>query len=719
MLPRIDHVLEKVKKYNPSSDERLLQKAYLFSAFAHEGQQRYTGEPYLVHPVAVTDILADLRADDTALVAGLLHDVVEDNHAVSLGEIERRFGPAVAHIVDGVTKIEDNVPTVSRQEREYASLRKVILAMVDDIRVILVKLADRLHNMRTLEGLPEARRPVKAQETLQIYAPIAYRLGLGRVKAELEDLSFRYAYPEDYAALTRLLQERRAYNENFIEETSHELNQLLASVHVEGKVTGRVKHLYSIFTKLRRQGISVEQVYDYMAFRILVPTVKDCYAVLGAIHNNPSWKPVPGRFKDFIALPKENHYRSIHTSVVGPGGQPFEIQIRTFAMHEEAENGLAAHWQYKEGRLSAEDEAATTQWLRSFVESFQEGGGSAQEFLQNLRLDLYPKEVYVFSPRGEVFSLPRGATPLDLAYAIHSDLGHHCVGAKVNGKIVPLKTPLKSGDRVEIIKSPTGKPSRDWLKAAVTSRALSKIRAFLNAQEKAKAIESGRADLDRELKRLKVNLKDAQQSGLFQEALKKASFSDLDALLAAIGYGKVSARDFARRLVPREEEALPASGPAPVSDRSREPALVVRGAPGMAFTFARCCKPIPGEEVVGFVASRGKGLMVHRADCPNVARLRYNPDRFMEVYWSHEAPAAAHEVNLVVETEDRTGMVAEITQIVADAKAPLRHIHADVHRRGYGVVYLTIQVKDKAHLTQIQSRLGRIQGVLGLKRVAR
>jgi GTP pyrophosphokinase len=715
MLPRIDHVIEKVKLYNPSSDEKMLQRAYLFSAFAHEGQTRYTGEPYLIHPVAVTDILSDLRADDIALVAGLLHDVVEDNHSVTLAQIEKRFGPAVAHIVDGVTKIEEKVPTKTREEREWSNIRKVILAMVDDVRVILVKLADRLHNMRTLDALPAHRQPIKALETLQIYAPIAYRLGLGKVKNELEDLSFRYAYPDDYERMSATIQEKRGYSDDFIEETAARLRRILQEGGIEGKVYGRVKHLYSIYLKLKRQGIGVEQVYDYMAFRVLVPTVKDCYAVLGGIHG--LWKPVPGRFKDFIAIPKENHYRSLHNSVIGPNGQPFEIQIRTFQMHEEAENGIAAHWQYKEGKLSQQDEAETTQWLRQLME-WRQDGRSDTEFLQTVRVDLYPKEVYVFTPKGQVLAFPRGATPIDFAYSIHTDVGHHCVGAKINGKLVPLKTPMQSGDRVEIVTSPQGKPSRDWLKAAVTGRALSKIKTWLNAKEKARAIEIGRAALDRECKRLKITLKEAQEKGLLAEALKKVSISDMDALYAEIGYGKIGARIFARRLqAPSEEE--PSATAAAATPSAKEPVLVVRGATDLLTTLAKCCKPIRGDEVMG-VISRGRGLVIHRVDCANIKRLAYNPDRFMEVHWSEQAPAqASQEVHLALETEDKTGIVASVTQVVADAKAPLRHIDASVDSRGMGAIRLSFLIRDKAHLTTVINRLAKIEGVMGVRRVNR
>jgi guanosine-3',5'-bis(diphosphate) 3'-pyrophosphohydrolase len=720
MLPRIDHVIEKAKAYNPSSDSKLLQRAYLFSAFAHEGQTRLSGEPYLVHPIAVADILADLKADDIALVAGLLHDVVEDNHSVSLGEIEKRFGREVAHIVDGVTKIEEKVPLEGREKGEWVSLRKVILAMVDDIRVILVKLADRMHNLRTMQAMPEHRRPVKALETLEIYAPIAYRLGMGKMKIELEDLGFRYAFPDEYERLLGALQEKRAYSDTFMEETSAEIHKMLKSIGSAGQVFGRTKHLYSIYQKLRRQGISVDQVYDYIAFRILVDSVKDCYAVLGGIHS--LWKPIPGRFKDFVALPKENYYRSLHTSVVGHNGQPFEIQIRTHQMHEEAENGIAAHWQYKEGRLSKEDESATMLWLRQLME-WKHEGNSATEFIHNLRVDLFPKEVYVFTPQGKVLSFPRGATPIDFAYAIHSEVGQRCVGAKVNNKLVPLKSQLKSGDLVEIVTSPNGKPSRDWLKAAVTGRALSKIKAWLNAQEKKRAIELGKAALDRECKRLKVNFKEAQESGLLAEAIKKSSLPDLDSLYAEIGYGKTAARVFARKLVPPPEDESPiplpkTTGPEP-EEAAREPALVVKGSSDLLTTLARCCKPIRGDDVVGFI-SRGRGLVVHRADCPNIKRLAYNPDRIMAVSWSDKPPTtAAHNVHVDIRVEDRQGTVAAITQIVADAKAPLRQIEGFVDGKGEGRVRLTIAIRDRTHLNHILSQIGKLEGIIEIHRLNR
>ncbi len=707
MLPRIDHVIEKVKVYNPSSDDKLIQRAYLFSALAHEGQTRYSGEPYLVHPIAVADILAELKADDIALVAGLLHDVVEDNHGVNLAEIEKRFGHEVAHIVEGLTKIEKKLPIGER--KEWATLRKVILAMVDDIRVILVKLADRLHNLRTMEALPEEKRPSKAKETLEIYAPIAYRLGLGRMKTELEDLAFRYGFPEDYGKLTVALMAQRTYSDGFLEETRVTLENILQELEVKGEVRGRTKHLYSIFQKLQRQSIAVEQVYDYMAFRILVEDVRDCYAVLGGIHT--LWKPIPGRFKDFIAIPKDNHYRSLHTSVVGSNGQPFEIQIRTWQMHTEAENGIAAHWKYKEGRLTKEDEEATVAWLRQ-LEEIRQGSQSSAEFVQNLRVNLFPKEVYVFTPKGTVLSFPRGATPIDFAYAVHTQVGFRCTGAKVNGKLVPLKTPLNSGDRVEIITSPNGKPSRDWLDFAVTSRALNKIKAWLNQREKERAVEIGKASLDRECRRLKVNLKEAQEAGRIADVLKKLALADLDVLCAEIGYGKVAARTIARRLTP-DQDAMPAA----ISEGHLEPSkgapIVVRGASDLLTTLAKCCKPIRGDEIVGFI-SRGKGLVVHRANCRNLQKLAYNPDRILEVAWepdSHTAPSL-HDVPITLHTEDRSGMVA-------DGKAGIRHIEGVLTGGGEGRIKLVLAVRDKTHLSQILRQLSRLAGVIEVRRSIR
>ena len=705
MLPRIDGVIEKVRQYNPSTDERLMQRAYLYSAFAHEGQTRFTGEPYLIHPVAVADILADLKADDIALVAGLLHDVVEDNLSVKLSDVEDKFGKEVGHIVDGVTKIEEKLPNATKEEREWASLRKVVLAMVDDVRVILVKLADRLHNLRTMESLPEGRRGEKARETLEIYAPIAYRLGLGKLKTELEDLGFRFAYPKEYETIHRSIQERRSASEDLLSVTQQAIDSVLKEAEIAGVVHGRIKHYYSIYRKLKRQNINIEQVYDYMAFRVLVDEVKDCYGALGVIHS--LWKPIPGRFKDWIAIPKENHYRSLHTSVIGPEGQPFEIQIRTHQMHQEAENGIAAHWRYKEGRLSAEDEESTMKWLRHILE-WKQDIASPGEFVQGLRVDLYPNEVYVFTPVGKVLSLPRGATPIDFAYAIHSAVGSKCVGAKVNNKLVPLKTQLRSGDRVEIITNQNAKPSRDWLDFAVTGRALSKIRAYLKTQEKIRAIELGKNSLDRECKRLRVNLKEAQESGRLAEAMKRASVPDMDSLLAEMGYGKISARLFARKLLP--EDLVEGQDLKLAKESEKGPPILVRGAGDILTQLAKCCKPIRGDDVLGFI-SRGRGLVIHRRDCGNLKRSA--PERIMEVEWGGPVSlATAQDVRIAILAEDRPGIVANITQVLAEAKASIRKIEGAVNAHGEADIRLIVSVRDKSHLALILNMIRKINGVL-------
>jgi len=712
MLPRIDVIIDKVRDYNPGTDEQLLQRAYLFSAFAHEGQTRHSGEPYLIHPLSVTDILTDLKADDICLVAGLLHDVVEDNWAVPIEDVKARFGEDVSSIVEGLTKIDTRMAHTSREEQSWDNLRKLVLAMVDDIRVILVKLADRLHNLRTLEFMPEEKRGPKARETLEVYAPIANRLGLGRMKIELEDLGFKHSHPEEYEKIDKAIRDKRSVSDGFLDELRDELQVLLKSQKIAGTVQGRIKHYYSIFNKLVRQGIDIEQVYDYLAFRVVVGDVKECYEVLGGIHG--LWKPIPGRFKDFIAIPKENHYRSLHTSVVGPKGHAFEIQIRTREMHREAENGVAAHWRYKEGRLREEDESATMEWLRQLLDWSQDAGTST-EFVQNLKLDLYPEEVYVFTPQGEVKSFPRGSTPLDFAYAIHSDVGRHCAGAKINGKLVPLRTALHSGDRVEIMTSSNANPSRDWLTLAITGRAQRKIRAWLNAQEKKRAVELGKSALDREMKRLRVTYRIAEESGTLEEALRRVSLPDLDSLYSEIGYGKVSARIFAKKLVPPSPAAERETHPKPEVEATRGPPIIVRGASDLLTSLAKCCKPIVGDDVVGFI-SRGKGLVVHRRDCRNIARRDIDPHRIMEVEWGSSGQVqATQEARIVVHTEGRDGIVPDLTRTISDARSDVRSIQANLHR-GEGVIRLIVAIRDRSHLQSVLTQIRRIPGVLEASR---
>ncbi len=555
---RFEDIQETVEKHHPDADLEILRKAYIFSAVEHKGQMRASGEPYLVHPLEVAAILAEMRMDPICVAVGLLHDVLEDT-LTTPERLQEYFGPDVLHIVEGVTKISQ-IPFATSEERQAETYRKMLLAMVDDIRVILVKLADRLHNMRTLQHLPEERQKRIARETLDIYAPIAGRLGMAKIKNELEDLAFRYIDKPAYDALAQQVEDRRKQAAAFIEKIRGVVDQNLRAAGIEAQIEGRIKRLHSIQQKLRRQRIDLDQVYDFVALRILVGSVADCYAALGVLHN--TWRPVPGRIKDFIAMPRPNGYQSLHTSVISEDGHPFEVQIRTQEMHRIAEEGIAAHWKYKEGRTGVDKDDHAFSWLRQLLE-WQQEVKDPHEFLNSLKLDLYPEEVYCFTPRGEVKMLPRGASPIDFAYAIHTEVGHQCVGARVNGKMVPLRYKLKNGDIVEILTSPGHKPSRDWLSFTVTNKAKAKIRHYLNTTEKQQALEIGRKHLERELRRYDLSLKKllAEPSPLETLAQEMGAGTRIDDLFVAIGYGKVSVRQVLAKLCCR-----------PRSSRSRRPA---------------------------------------------------------------------------------------------------------------------------------------------------
>src|SRR5437867_10801276 len=550
---RFEDILDKVESYKPDFDEELLQKAYIFSAREHRGQVRSSGEPYLVHPLNVAHILADLHLDETSIAVGLLHDVLEDT-LTTKEKLQETFGEDVAELVDGVTKIS-RYAYVSKEEQQAETFRKMLLAMVSDLRVVLVKLADRLHNMRTLEFLPEERQVSIAKETMEIYAPIANRLGMGRLKNELEDLSFRYMHPREFEDLQKSVSEKLTVSADLVERIKGTLQTKLRDNEISGDVNGRVKSMHSIWTKLRRQEIDIGQVYDYIGFRIITGNIKDCYAALGIVHQ--LWRPVPGRIKDYIAMPKPNFYQSLHTSVMGEEAQPFEIQIRTREMDLISERGIAAHWKYKEGRLGPHADDERFQWLRQLVD-WQSDVPDPRQFLSALKVDLYPDEVYTFTPKGEVFAFPRGATAVDFAYRVHTDVGHRCVGARVNGKLVPLRTPLASGDIIEILTAPNQTPSRDWLSFVVTSRARHKIRHYIQAQEKERAVELGRRLLERELKKYKKTVKRLESEGRLQAELPGWGFSRLEDLYAALGYGKLASRNVLEKLVPAGELERPA-----------------------------------------------------------------------------------------------------------------------------------------------------------------
>ena len=635
---RFEDLLEKVRAYSPDADVELLRRAYVFSAFEHRGQVRHSGEPYLIHPLAVADFLADMKLDAVAIAAGLLHDVVEDT-LTTIERIQELFGPEVAHVVEGVTKISA-IPFSSSEERQAENFRKMLLAMVDDIRVILVKLADRLHNMRTLNHLPEERRVKIAQETRDIYAPIANRLGMSKVKNELEELSFRYLEPQAYEALRAKVDAKRRATEGLIEELKKTITAKLAEAQVPViEIDGRIKRLWSISQKLKRQKIELEQVYDFIALRIITESVKDCYAALGIIHQ--TWSPVPGRIKDFIAMPRPNGYQSLHTSVISEHGMPFEVQIRTIEMHRMAEEGVAAHWKYKEGRAGTQRDDRYFLWMRQLLE-YQQEVRDPQEFIQNLKIELYPDEVYIFTPKGLVKALPRGATPVDFAYSIHTDVGHHCVGARVNGKMVPLRTRLKNGDIVEIVTQAGHKPSRDWLNFVVTSRARNKIKHLIHSEEKARAIELGRKLFEKEARRYDLNPKtivdgEASRRRSPTSPCRKPTICSPPSATARSSPSRCSSSSCpADKLREKPPEGAVAAVVRRVLGTGEEK-IKVRGFDDLMVFRARCCNPIRGEKIVGYI-TRGKGVSVHSATCPNVVNLLYDPERRIEVEWD-KAPA--------------------------------------------------------------------------------
>ncbi len=706
-LPRFEDILEIVSGYNPGCDEDLLRRAYVYSAMAHRGQVRVSGEPYLVHPLEVSRILAEMHLDEVAIATGLLHDLLEDTW-VSEEELERQFGEHITGLVKALTKITTMEQSYAAREAAQAeNVRRMLLASIADVRVILVKLADRLHNMRTLGFLPEDRRKRIAAETMEIYAPIAHRLGMGALKAELEDLALAYQHPDEYRRLTEQLEQREEIATSLIAQIRGAITGILEENSLPAEVRGRIKHLYSIWTKLRRQGIGLDRVYDFLAFRLIVDTVPHCYAALGLIHQ--LWRPVPGRIKDYIAMPKPNAYQSLHTSVIGPEGQPFEVQIRTRDMDEIAERGIAAHWLYKEGRQPGHD-AERVSWLHSLVEGHQE---NPRDFLNSLKLNLYPEEVYTFTPKGEVFAFARGATPIDFAYRVHTEVGHHCVGARINGKLVPLRTALANGDIVEILTSANQVPSRDWLDIAVTGRAQNKIRAWLNRGEKEQAVEAGRRLFDRECRKLGLAVKEFREDGRMAKLASDHGFGKEDDLLAAIGFGRLSLRDvlapFVRTKAPQPAPAPGARARAAVADGS---VITVRGQRDLLTYRAQCCNPLPGDEIVGYV-TRGRGVAVHAANCPNVRKLLFTSEREVEVEWGGVTGAFA--VPLHVGFEDRPGMLASLSQAANGEDANIRSCHLATNEDRLGTADLVVDVNGRSHLERVLTALRHIPGVTSVE----
>jgi len=719
---RFETLLEKVRSYSPEADLELLRRAYVFSAFEHKGQVRHSGEPYLVHPLEVADVLAEMKLDVVAVAAGLLHDVVEDT-LTTPERIAELFGPEIAHVVEGVTKI-GAIPFSSSEERQAENFRKMLLAMVDDIRVVLVKLADRLHNMRTLHHLPEERRTKIAQETLDIYAPIANRLGMSKVKNELEELSFRYIEPRAYEALRSKVEGKRKHAEGVIEELTKTIRAKLEDAQVPViSLDGRIKRLYSIHLKLKRQKIDLERVYDFVALRVTTQSVKDCYAALGIIHQ--TWSPVPGRIKDFIAMPRPNGYQSLHTSVISEHGFPFEVQIRTEEMNRHAEEGVAAHWKYKEGRVGDHTDERYFQWMRQLLEVQQEVR-DPQEFMRNLKIDLYPEEVYIFTPKGEVKSLPRGATAVDFAYSVHTDVGNQCVGARINGRMVPLRTRLQNGDIVSIITQSGHKPSRDWLTFVATSRARGKIRHVLQAEERVRSIELGRRLFDKEARRFDLNPRTILESEELAKFAAEYGAPKPEELLAHIGYGKLSARTVLQKSVPAAQlkEKPPETGVVSAVKRVlrtgvTEDRIKVRGTDDVMVFRAKCCNPIRGERIVGYI-TRGKGVSVHSAGCSNVLNLMFDPDRRIDVEWdSANGDQAPYTVRLTMQVEDRKGMLAEISAKVSDINTNITTMEARTGSDHQARIDMTIEIKDMKHLEKVIKSIKGVEGVLGVERTAR
>lgn len=714
--PTVADLARKLGEQGRLVDRDLLDRVFRYSAEMHKDQVRRSGEPYMTHPASVAWLLADLRFDQACVHVGLLHDVLEDT-LTTLEVLEQEFGRELAELVDGVTKIGRHL-YVRKDEAQAETFRKMILASAKDVRVVLVKLADRLHNMMTLDAMaPEARRRI-SQETLEIYAPLANRLGMARVKGDLEDLAFYYLYPLQFASLKTSLDEKLKVGRGTIEKLRERLVGSLAEAGIDAEINFRVKRYYSIYQKLRRQQIDISELYDYLAFRIVTTNLRDTYASLGVVHQN--WRPIPGRFKDYIAMPKPNLYQSLHTTVLGPAGQPFEVQIRTREMDLVAEEGIAAHWRYKEGKLSSEGVDKSVLWLRQLLE-FQTDVSDPRHFLSGLKLDLYQDEVYVFSPKGDVLAFPRDAMPLDFAYRIHTDLGHRCTGARVNGRLVPLKTPLKTGDIVEILTSPSRVPSRDWLSLVVTSRAKHKIRHWLNTQQTAQATDLGQRMLERELRRYRLSPKKVLESADFRRLLEAEGLPRAEDLYGRLGYGKMTVNQVMAYLLPEEKLADPPKPPGPIRkaiDRvltgGGQGPITVRGYGDLLAVPAKCCSPVPGDEIVGYI-TRGRGVSVHSVDCPNVKNLLYNAEREIEVAWANQEQGK-YPVSLLIETEDRPGMLARLTEAIARCDANIRQIEADTARPGRGSIAVVVEVANRAHFERIRQAVRTQPGVLGVSR---
>ncbi|HBE82507.1 MAG: bifunctional (p)ppGpp synthetase/guanosine-3',5'-bis(diphosphate) 3'-pyrophosphohydrolase [Blastocatellia bacterium] len=731
---RIEDVIEKVERNRPNPDVDLIRRAYLFSALHHKGQKRASGEPYLVHPLEVADLLAEMRLDEVSVSTGLLHDVVEDT-LVDLDTIRSYFGDEITQLVDGLTKIAQ-ISNLSKERQQAENVRKMVLAMITDVRVVLIKLADRLHNMRTMQFLKPEKRARISQETLDIYAPIAHRLGMGKVRSELEDLSFQNLYPDEYKRLAKEVDARRPELEATLDRITTTIRERLTANDVPYvEIQGRVKRLYSLWKKLKKQKLTIEQVYDLIAARVITPNDrKYCYLALSVIHD--TWTPVPERFKDWIAIPRDNLYRSLHTSVIGDTGQAFEVQIRTEDMHHIAEEGVAAHWKYKESKLGSAEDDESLDELRKTVEKLllplvenTQTNDDSEDFIESLKLDLFPKDVYAFTPMGRVIQLPRGASPIDFAYAIHSEVGDTCTGAKINGRIVPIKTELQNGDVVEILTTSNSKPSRDWLNYVITSKARNRIRHWISEQQRADSIEIGRKLLEKEADRFRVAPKKLSSNDVEMKRIaNEYGLGRPDDLFASIGYGKTLPRNvllkylgaerFAELDPDKRKETRLETGMKAVKKfiGLGEDAIIVKGVDNLLTTRARCCNPLRGEDIVGYI-SLGKGIVVHNKRCKNVKQLMVNRDRIVEVEWAKSEKEEIQSVRILVTTENRTGMLAGITNAIAEIKTAIRDARANVSRDDKGLIEVTVEVFDKKHLDKVLSAIEKVPGVIAVERM--
>ncbi len=707
----LEKIVKKINTYIEEPDLSGIRKAYRISREAHDGQYRISGEPFVEHPLGVAYILAELELDITSITAAILHDVIEDTD-INREDVKKEFGEEIALLVDGVTKLT-RMDFKSKEEQQAESLRKMFLAMSDDIRVVLIKLADRLHNMRTLGYVSKEKQEEKAQETLDIYAPLAHRLGMSRLKWELEDLSFRYLKPKMYYELSRKVAANRKEREKYIQKAIEKIDKTLEENDLDAEIYGRAKHLYSIYQKMEEKEISFKEVYDLTAVRVIIDSVRECYEVLGIIHE--IWNPMPGRFKDYIAMPKSNMYQSLHTTVIGPHGDPLEVQIRTPEMHRTAEYGIAAHWRYKEGKSGEEDFEDKLSWLRQLLE-WQKDLQEPHEFMEALKVDLFEDEVFVFTPKGDVINLPRGATPVDFAYYIHTEVGHECVGAKVNGKMVPLEYELENGDIVEILTSSGSGPSRDWQEFVQSSRARSKIKRWFKKQRRDKIIARGENTLKQALEREDIEIPDPEKKEVLKDIAEDLNRKDLDSLYEGIGYDQISTKQVLNRIPEKFKKTVELEDLITEEDEKKKSpgrGIKVKGMDDILVRTARCCKPVPGDKIIGYI-TRGRGVSVHRGDCPNVKSMQ-DEDRFIEVNWS-STEMESYQVELVIEAVNKSALLNEITGVISREKIELHSVMADTDKYNQAFIKIDVELSSREHMKELISKIEKVSGVLSVSR---